>query len=263
MKIPDSVTPKRIATGDGSYTLFSPRFNQHYHNPNGAVAESRYLFLEKNGLLDTLSLSGPGRPLTVLETGFGTGLNFLLLLDEYIRQAPPPDIDYHSVEAFPLDGATARRLNFGDYLHDPDLAKLLPGIFESAEPGMNRLEPVEGFRLHLFIGPFNAFDPGPLSADFLFHDPFSPGVNGELWTREVFIRLAGWSCPDAILSTYCAATKARGAMASAGWRVAREKGALGKREMTLASLNPEKLTHLKRVNEEILARRYREGDFDS
>lgn len=253
-------SPRLESTGDGSHTLFSRRFDQHYHNPNGAVAESRHNFFEKNGLLD--DLAGPP-DLSILEIGFGTGLNFLLLLDYYRRFDSTARIDYYSVEAYPVDGDTARAFNYGTFLQDPSLAEHLPRIFEEQQSGFNRYRPFPRVTLHLFSELFDEFrpeSPGP-EADYIFHDPFSPGVNEELWTGEVFRRLAGWSSPGVVLTTYSAASKARGAMAWAGWCVAREQGALGKREMTIASLDPRRLEHLERVDEERLAERYETGDF--
>jgi tRNA U34 5-methylaminomethyl-2-thiouridine-forming methyltransferase MnmC len=76
------------------------------------------------------------------------------------------------------------------------------------------------------------------------------------------MRLKKYSNPNAMLTTYCAASRARGAMAWAGWHVARAPGALGKREMTIASLNPDGLKEFKRVNEERLAKRYVRDDFE-
>lgn len=248
-------------TGDGSHTLYSHRYEQHYHNPNGAVGESRHLFFEKNGLRNRLRGNDTETELTILEVGFGTGLNFLILLDEIPDNSSEFAITYHSIEADPIDEKTARSLNFDQYLNLPDLTDRLTGIFEEIRPGMNRFDIMSGVKLHLFAGKFEEFDAAEPEADFIFHDPFSPEVNPELWTGNVFKKLAGWNRPDAILSTYCAASKARGAMCWAGWKVAREQGALRKREMTLASLNPENLTHLERVNEERLARRYEEEDF--
>ena len=253
-----SPAPRLETTGDGSHTLYAPHFDQHYHNPNGAVAENRHLFFEKNGLRRSLSTQ---KEMTIFETGFGTGLNLLLLLD-YCRELESEcSVDYYSVEGFPIDADTAESFNYGEYLAHPELADLLPGIFEAVRPGMNRFEPTEKVVLHLFIGMFNRFEPGALKADFILHDPFSPEVNEELWSGEFFRLVYGWCRPDAVLSTYCAASRARGAMAWAGWKVAREEGAPGQREMTLASPDPQKLDHLDRVNEKRLARRYEAGDF--
>ncbi|MDZ7691361.1 MAG: tRNA (5-methylaminomethyl-2-thiouridine)(34)-methyltransferase MnmD [Balneolaceae bacterium] len=245
-------------TRDGSHTLYSQQFGQHYHNPNGAVAESRHNFFRKNRLLDRLTKD---ESITILEVGFGTGLNFLLLLDEYLNSGSDARIDFYSIEGFPVDAKTARSFNYRGFLDHSNLFDYLPVIFRDSEPGMNHFELHPNVNLHLFIGMFEEFNPKRLNADFIFHDPFSPDVNDELWTGDVFKKLAGWCNPNAVLSTYSAASKARGAMAWAGWHVAREQGALGKREMTIASLKTEKLVHLERVNEERLAHRYEIGDF--
>ena len=98
--------------------------------------------------------------------------------------------------------------------------------------------------------------------DFIFHDAFSPEANEELWTLDVFEKLASVSSSNAVLSTYCAASSARAAMAVAGWKIAKAPGALGKREMTVASLNGEKLEAFKRVNEKRLVERFQAGDFE-
>ncbi|MFH5882740.1 tRNA (5-methylaminomethyl-2-thiouridine)(34)-methyltransferase MnmD [Halalkalibaculum sp. DA3122] len=245
-------------TEDGSHTLYSRQFDQHYHNPNGAVAESRHNFFEKNGLLDRLS---EPESITILETGFGTGLNLVLLADEYLNRKLRHAVHFYSIEGFPVDAETARSFNYANHLDHPELVDKLPRIFEQIEPGLNKFELIPGVTLHLFFGLFKEFNPANLEADFIFHDPFSPAVNEELWTGDVFKKLAEWSSADAVLTTYSAASRARGAMAWAGWHVAREKGALDKREMTVASRNPKKLAHLESVNEERLARRYETNDF--
>ena len=63
-------------TADGSHTLFIPEMDEHYHSVNGAVQESRHVFIEA-GLHHQAK-----KDITVFEIGFGTGLNaFLTLLD--------------------------------------------------------------------------------------------------------------------------------------------------------------------------------------
>lgn len=255
--------PKITPTKDGSTTLYSSRFSQHYHNPNGAVAESRHIFFETPGLPKFLNHH---EKITVFETGFGTGLNLLLLLD-YIRQSTKiPLVTYYSVEAYPLDSNTAAQFDFGDNPHLNISKSTLIKIFDGLKPGLNTLNVADKFTLHLFNGFFDDFFYGNFireseKMDFVIHDPFSPGVNPDLWTPEVFRKLAAISKIDVVLTTYCAATSARAAMAVGGWYVARAQGALGKREMTVASLNPEKLDAFKRVNEKKLSIRYENGDF--
>jgi tRNA U34 5-methylaminomethyl-2-thiouridine-forming methyltransferase MnmC len=247
-------------TKDGSSTLYSSQFEQFYHNPNGAVSESKFVFFETSGLLSSIDKMAS---LTVLEVGFGTGLNFLLLLDLLLDKNLQVPISFFSIEAFPIHPDTARHIDFSTHLNHPELNKLLPDIFGKLKPGMNALTDFENSKaeLHLFYGDFDDFQPKELKVDYIFHDPFSPAVNEKLWTKYTFEKLAGFSTPSTVLATYCAASKARGAMCAADWRVARAPGALGKREMTLATRSEEKLSGFKRVNEQRLAKRYRAGDF--
>lgn len=245
-------------TDDGSHTLYSGRFSQHYHNPNGAVAESRHVFFEHSGLIEALQ---GDTPITILEIGLGTGLNLLLLMDYMLRFDSKMQITYHSIEAWPISPKTAASLNYEKHIEHAQLTDKLPHIFESVEKGVNTGQLLPNLEAHIFYGLFDDYNPGDLQADFIFHDAFSPGVNPELWTGQVFRQLRKWSHPNAVLTTYCAASKAKGAMAWAGWKVAKAAGALGKREMTVASPSAGPLDQLKRVNEERLARRYEEDDF--
>jgi hypothetical protein len=52
-------------------------------------------------------------------------------------------------------------------------------------------------------------------------------------------------------------------MCHAGWHVARGPGFKTRREMTVASNDPERLTGLPRVDEVRYASRYASGEFDS
>lgn len=248
-------------TKDGSTTLYSDEFNQYYHNPNGAATESLYVFFETSGLIEFLNKA---TSLTVLEIGFGTGLNFLLLADLVKDQGLNIPVKFYSMEAFPVDEDTSKEFDFFNHIKHKELVHVLPDVFKELERGMNKLKPIDDLdlELHLFYGTFEDFNPLDLQADFIFHDPFSPEVNEELWTLDTFKKLRSFSNPETVLSTYCAASKARGAMCAAEWFVAKARGALGKREMTLASLSEKKLTSFKRVNEKRLARRYTSGDFD-
>jgi len=63
-------------TADGSKTVYSTRFGEHYHSTFGAANESNHVFIEAGycaATVDTVS---------VLEIGFGTGLNAWLSLQQ-------------------------------------------------------------------------------------------------------------------------------------------------------------------------------------
>ncbi len=243
---------------DGSDTLYSNRFREHYHNHNGAVTESWYVFIEKTKIAEHLVHNLETH---VLEIGFGTGLNFALMSDLVLHTNDSGKLIYHSVEGFPIDVKTAGQLNYDRFLEHPGVVEWLPGIFQNLEHGENIFTLSDKLELHVFYGLYDDFIIPDSFADIIFFDAFSPHANPDLWTGEVFKKLKKGSNPDVILSTYCAASSARAAMAWAGWFVARVPGILGKREMTLAALNPDMLQPYRRVNEKRLAERYERGEF--
>ena len=247
---------------DGSSTLYSNQFGQFYHNPNGAVSESNHVFFDVPSVDENLKREQVS--LTFFEVGFGTGLNLLLLMDRYLKLKLNIPIHFYSVEAFPVSQKLAENFNFGEFLSHPELQQIIPDIFGKLKPGMNNFNPLPGknFQIHLFQGYFDELTEIEQKADFIFHDAFSPEVNPELWTVRTFQLLASFSKPQVVLSTYCASSKARAAMAKAGWKLAKAQGALGKREMTVASLNEDQLIHLKRVNEARLIERFDSGEFE-
>lgn len=253
--------PDHHLSKDGSSTLYSNQFSQFYHNPNGAVSESRHVFFEAAGLNDFLR-SEP-ESCTVFEVGFGTGLNFFLLAEEYLKNSYSLPVHFYSVEAYPVSPDLSSKFNYDDLLAVDLDQNMISSVFSSLNKGMNTIQlfPEKDLYLHLFYGFFDDLTSIGHPVNFIFHDPFSPEVNEELWQPETFSKLSSFSTSDAVLSTYCAASKARAAMAKAGWFVSRALGALGKREMTVASLDPEKLTSYKRVNEQRLIERFDAGDF--
>jgi tRNA U34 5-methylaminomethyl-2-thiouridine-forming methyltransferase MnmC len=247
-------------TKDGSTTLYSEAFDQYYHNPNGALSESKQVFFETSGVVQCIQ---DHKDFNVLEVGFGTGLNFLLLLNYCLEAESTSTIHFYTVEAFPITSDTAAQFDFSDLEHHTLLTPLLTDVFKSLKAGMNsfKLLPDLDVFLHVYYGPFSQFQFNEVAASFIFHDPFSPEVNDELWTSNTFETLKSFSAPTCTLTTYCAASKARAAMAYAGWYVAKTRGALGKREMTIASTSEDNLVPFKRVNEEKLIQRYKDGDF--
>jgi len=248
-----------ITTRDGSHTVYSSLFDQHYHNPNGAIAESKHVFFEQTDLLDALNQK---TDITILEVGFGTGLNLMLLLDYYLDSDSETKIYYYTIEGFPLDSNTAQNLNYKQHLNHPELGDNVLSLFDDLDDGMNTFSFFDNVSIYIFNWMFAEFPEENIGAQYIFHDAFSPDANPDLWTGDVFTKLKTLSADDVMLSTYCAASKAQGALAWAGWHVAKTQGALGKREMIVASLDPHNLSDLKRINEERYAHRYEKGDFN-
>jgi tRNA U34 5-methylaminomethyl-2-thiouridine-forming methyltransferase MnmC len=87
-----------ITTADGSKTIYNNLVGENYHSKHGALQESRHVFLN-SGLGYSLEKS-PSVEVSILEVGFGTGLNFLLSADYCI--ANNIKLNYIGIEAYPL-----------------------------------------------------------------------------------------------------------------------------------------------------------------
>ena len=192
-------------TADGSHTLFIPEMDEHYHSVNGAVQESRHVFIEAG--LHHLER----RKITILEIGFGTGLNaFLTLLDAEVCQRK---IHYCSIEL-----CAGRR----DVFHGLQQAEWNVAV-----------QVTEFFELHKIQGDSNTCAL-PDRIDLIYFDAFAPDKQPEMWNQEIFNRLYTHTTEGGVLVTYCAKGVVRRMMKEAGYSVERIPGPPGKREMLRA-----------------------------
>ena len=89
-------------TADGSYTLYVPELDEHYHSVKGALTESQHIFIDMG--LKHSTVQAP----RILEIGLGTGLNcnLSLMAAEEIRKK----VYYTGIERYPLTMETVTKL---------------------------------------------------------------------------------------------------------------------------------------------------------
>lgn len=209
-------------TADGSHTLFIPEMDEHYHSVNGAVQESRHVFIEA-GLHHQAK-----KDITVFEIGFGTGLNaFLTLLD---AEENGRKVDYYSVELYPLEQELVQSLNYGKVIC-PEKKDLFQALH--AAPWNETAYITNLFTLHKIQGDNNSCAL-PEGIDLVYFDAFAPDKQPEMWNQEIFDRLYAHMAQGGILTTYCAKGAVRRMMKEAGYSVERIPGPPGKREMLRA-----------------------------
>lgn len=196
-------------TADGSHTLFIPQMDEHYHSVNGAVQESRHVFIEAG--LHLLQ----NKRLTVLEIGFGTGLNaFLTLLDSEISHQ---SIYYYSFERYPLEMEMVGSLNYAERIC-PDKKNVFHALHRAAWDNPVRITPY--FTLHKIQGDSNKSEM-PSGLDLVYFDAFAPDKQPEMWNREIFDKLFAGMNKGGVLTTYCAKGMVRRMMKEAGYTVER------------------------------------------
>jgi hypothetical protein len=221
--------PELQATEDGSLTLYTPRFGEHYHSTHGAVQESRHIYtgLALEGRLATWH-QDKERPLRLFEVGLGTGLNALLTALIADREQIP--IHYTSIEKYPLAEEVFHHLSYEDVLGEGS-DELLRRLHES--PWGEDVSITPFFTLHKVLGDLTDY-VFPQALDVVYYDAFSPEAQPELWEERLFLSLYDAMNCQATLATYCAKGVVRRALQQAGFSVERLPGPPGKREVLRA-----------------------------
>jgi tRNA 5-methylaminomethyl-2-thiouridine biosynthesis bifunctional protein len=227
---PSVTLPAARLARDASGTPYSPEFDDVYHSAHGGLAQARHVFLGGNGLPQRWA----ARPsFTVVETGFGIGLNFLATWDAWRADATRSRrLHFVSVENRPFD-AGALREALAPFDAVAPLAKALCDAWPPALAGFHRV-PFDAGRVILTVlfGDAAALLPQLVArADALYLDGFAPAKNPALWTPEVVRELARLARPGATLATWTVAGGVRAALAGAGFRVEKRAGFAAKREM--------------------------------
>jgi len=215
-------------TPDG--TPFSSEFQDIYHSERGGLAQARHVFLAGNGLPERWR----GRAsFTIVETGFGLGLNFLAAWDAWRADAARPSrLHFISVESRPLSAQDLAAC-LSPFAQLQALSRALVGRWPPPLAGFHRIHFDAGnVILTLLLGDAREVLPQLVArADALFLDGFSPAKNPGMWSPEVVRELARIASPGATLATWTVAGGVRAALAGAGFPVEKREGFAGKREM--------------------------------
>lgn len=208
-------------------------FGDVYFSRASGLEETRYVFLAHNELPLRFAALPAGGRLSVGETGFGTGLNFLCAWQLFERTAPADTrLHFVSVERFPLTRADLQKA----LALWPELAPWADALlaqYVAVHPGFQRFVFAEGrVVLTLLVGDVLERLP-ELDAriDAWFLDGFAPAKNPEMWTPALFAELARLSAPGASLATFTSAGFVRRGLNAAGFAMQRVKGFGQKREM--------------------------------
>ncbi|MBX2859344.1 MAG: bifunctional tRNA (5-methylaminomethyl-2-thiouridine)(34)-methyltransferase MnmD/FAD-dependent 5-carboxymethylaminomethyl-2-thiouridine(34) oxidoreductase MnmC [Cellvibrionaceae bacterium] len=228
----------------------SSHFNDVYFSRDNGLEESNYVFIQQNQLPQQFaSLERPA--FTIGETGFGTGLNFLLAWQTWRNAQLNKNNQQHqclhfiSVEQFPLSrdelSATSRLW--------PQLQHYSRALIDAYPPetasGFHRIEFDRGqVKLTLIFGEAgdclqqlcqaNAIDRHNNPSwwvDCWFLDGFAPAKNPEMWRRDVIQALAKLSRNGTRFATFTAAGAVRRELQQQGFRCEKAPGFGKKRDM--------------------------------
>lgn len=219
----------------------SDEFDDIYFSVDGGLEETRAVYLRASGLPERWSepefeLS----PFTIGELGFGTGLNFLAVLQMWKGcNQKGRRLHFVSIEKFPLSKQDLDRA-LG---HWPDLqeeSKALLAVWPGRVRGTHVLHLGGGVTLTLCHDDVEAALAGlSLQADAWFLDGFSPAKNPAMWSETVMGHVGRLSAGGARVGTFTAAGFVRAGLAKAGFEVRKVEG-FGRKRHRIEAVMPDK-----------------------
>jgi tRNA U34 5-methylaminomethyl-2-thiouridine-forming methyltransferase MnmC len=216
-----------VKTADGSNTIYNSEVGENYHSRNGALQESKHVIL-KSGLQYFLE-HHQTKEVSILEVGFGTGLNFLLTADYCI--AENIQLNYTGIEAYPLTNEMLSQTGYDEYT-SPELWQQFLSNYSEALKSSVQLN--KNCNLHIANTKLLNF----LSAkqfDVIYFDAFAALYQPEMWDETAITHTLKFLKPGGVFVTYAITGNLKRTLKSLGLKVEKAPGAPGKREMLRAT----------------------------
>ncbi len=216
--------------------LYNADYDDVYFQPADGIAESKYVFLDHNQL-DYRFSNLKKRHFTIAETGFGSGLNFILAAELFLKTAKPDQmLHFISFEKHPIKKEDLAKI----YQSWPEYQHICDDILQHYPI------PVPGFhdvmlchrrlRLTLCYGDITDLLPDVVgSIDAWFLDGFAPAKNPDMWSDHLFSQMARLSHSGTSFATFTAAGFIRRGLIDHRFDVTKVKGFGKKREMMIGT----------------------------
>ncbi|TSJ38620.1 tRNA (5-methylaminomethyl-2-thiouridine)(34)-methyltransferase MnmD [Mucilaginibacter corticis] len=217
-----------VKTADGSNTIYNPQVGENYHSKNGALQESRHVFLNA-GLQYFLDKSS-AKQVSVLEVGFGTGLNFLLTADHCTEHQI--ELNYTGIEAYPLTGDLLGQTGYEQYV-SPAVWQALLANYQSALLSPTKLN--DHSQLQIANCQLLNFESTE-KYDIIYFDAFAAAHQPEMWNEDSISHTIKFLKPGSVFVTYAITGNLKRMLKGLGLQIQKIPGAAGKREMLRAIL---------------------------
>ncbi len=214
-----------MLTADGSHSVRDKQTGATYHSVHGAIRESEHVYVNA---LRHLAQTQPS--VSILEMGFGTGLNALLSC--LAVEGRDVQVHYTTIERFPLEAAIIHTLNYCTMLGRPERQALFQQL-HACDWGSDQTI-ARDFTIHKIAAGIEDASTAGVAVDIVYYDAFAPEVQAELWSRAIFEKISACMKKGGMLTTYCSKSVVRRAMQAAGLRVEKRPGPPGKREIVYA-----------------------------
>ena len=220
---------------------FSEAFDDVYFNTDSGIDESRFVFINPSRLQQRWQQHSGS--FTIVETGFGTGLNFLVTWLEWIDfqskrdqaksgQQESNHLHFISIEKYPLDKQQIEQA-LDLFPHLTHLTDQLIAEYPLLIKGFHSLQfKDQNLTLTLIFDDVSTALPqlnSPVDAWYL--DGFAPAKNPDMWTDSLYSNMARLSKKNTSIATFTSAGDVRRALSATGFKLNKVSGFGMKREM--------------------------------
>ncbi len=217
---------KFVTTADGSKTIYNSLVGENYHSTHGALQESRHVFL-KAGLQYFLA-SYPQEEISILEVGFGTGLNFLLSANHCTDNKVK--LDYTGIEAYPLSEEMISQTGYEKYVSD----EIWNSFTKQYSVSLKETVATNTFcQLQIASCQLLNFSSNN-QYDVIYFDAFASARQPEMWDEKSISHTIQFLKPGGVFVTYAITGNLKRQLKNLGLKVEKAPGAPGKREMLRA-----------------------------
>jgi tRNA U34 5-methylaminomethyl-2-thiouridine-forming methyltransferase MnmC len=217
-----------VQTADGSNTIYNPQVGENYHSKHGALQESMHVFVN-SGLQYFLDKTEDLKnTVSILEVGFGTGLNFLLSADRCIEKGIT--LNYTGIEAYPLTAEMIGQTGYEQYI-SAELWQQFNAQYLDALKGEVTINP--NCKLQIANCPLLHFQSAQ-QYDIIYFDAFAAAYQPEMWDEAAIGHTIQYLKPGGVFVTYAITGNLKRTVKALGCKVEKAPGAPGKREMLRA-----------------------------
>lgn len=215
-----------VTTADGSKTIYNAQVGELYHSRNGALQESQHVFVN-SGLSYFLADAGVNE-VSILEVGFGTGLNFLLSADLCI--AKKIQLNYTGIEAYPLTSQMMAQTGYDEYTSPQLWQTYLEKYPEALQTKVNLVNYIQLNIASVTLLNFKVDE----KHDIIYFDAFAASRQPEMWEEEAINHVINFLKPGGVFVTYAITGNLKRMLKALGLKIEKAPGAAGKREMLRA-----------------------------
>ncbi|MGM8909954.1 FAD-dependent 5-carboxymethylaminomethyl-2-thiouridine(34) oxidoreductase MnmC [Psychrobacter sp. 1U1] len=251
-----AITPAKInwqMDDTGNKVPVSGEFDDVYFSHADGLAESRYVFLAHNQLVERLTNLAPRQCFSIAELGLGTGLNLLATwqLWRELRHAHPhlatAKLHFITTEKHPIPLTDLTQILALWAQRAPELSVLTAQFLAAYPPliaGCHRLNFLDdNLTVDMWFGDAAdslsklaldaSIKPAPY-IDAWYLDGFAPSCNSTLWAENIFAQVQRLSYLGTTAATYSCAGIVKRALKDCGFEIKKVKGFGRKREMLTA-----------------------------